>query len=66
MPTTSRMFFHVRFRLESFRLHDLRHSFASDALIGGVPLAIVGEMLGHRQASTTKRATATAGRLTPQ
>src|SRR5688572_16121843 len=30
------------------RLHDLRHSFASDALMGGVPLAIVGEMLGHR------------------
>ena len=27
---------------------DLRHSFASDALMGGVPLAIVGEMLGHR------------------
>ena len=37
------------------RLHDLRHSFASDALMGGVPLAIVGEMLGHRQVTTTKR-----------
>ncbi len=36
------------------RLHDLRHSFASDARMGGVPLAIVGEMLGHRQPSTTK------------
>ena len=34
---------------------DLRHSFASDVLMGGVPLAIVGEMLGHRQVSTTKR-----------
>ena len=37
------------------RLHDLRHSFASDALMAGVPLAIVGEMLGHKQARTTMR-----------
>jgi len=37
------------------RLHDLRHSFASDALMAGVPLAIVGEMLGHKQAKTTMR-----------
>ena len=37
------------------RLHDLRHSFASDALMCGVPLAVVGEMLGHKDARTTQR-----------
>ena len=45
------------------RIHDLRHSFASDALMGGVPLAIVGEMLGHRQVSTTKRYAHLANRV---
>lgn len=45
------------------RLHDLRHSFASDALMGGVPLAIVGEMLGHRQPTTTKRYAHLANRV---
>ena len=44
------------------RLHDLRHSFASDALMGGVPLAIVGEMLGHRQPSTTTSPTTSSAR----
>jgi integrase/transposase len=37
------------------RLHDLRHSFASDALMCGLPLAVVGEMLGHKDERTTKR-----------
>jgi integrase/transposase len=41
--------------LPGVRLHDLRHSFASDALMSGVPLAIVGQMLGHRQAATPMR-----------
>ena len=45
------------------RMHDLRHSFASDALMGGVPLAIVGEMLGHRQPNTTKRYAHLANRV---
>ena len=45
------------------RLHDLRHSFASDALGGGVPLAIVGEMLGHRNPNTTKRYAHLANRV---
>ncbi len=36
-------------------VHTLRHSFASDAIMGGVPLAVVGKMLGHRRPSTTAR-----------
>ncbi|MBA3546214.1 MAG: tyrosine-type recombinase/integrase [Nannocystis sp.] len=30
------------------RLHDLRHSMASDAINNGVPLQVVGKMLGHK------------------
>jgi integrase len=41
--------------LPDVRLHDLRHSFASDALMGGVPLAVVGAMLGHKHDRTTQR-----------
>ncbi|MDC0672233.1 tyrosine-type recombinase/integrase [Nannocystis radixulma] len=39
------------------RLHDLRHSFASDAIMSGVSLAAVGTLLGHKQERTTKRYT---------
>jgi integrase len=41
--------------LQDVRIHDLRHSFASLAVLGGVPLYHVGKALGHRQASTTER-----------
>ncbi len=37
------------------RLHDLRHSVASDAIMSGVPLEVVGKMLGHRNYRTTQR-----------
>ena len=37
------------------RLHDLRHSVASDAIMNGVPLEVVGKMLGHRNYQTTQR-----------
>jgi integrase len=37
------------------RLHDLRHSVASDAINNGVPLQVVGKMLGHRNYRTTQR-----------
>ena len=41
--------------LHDVRLHDLRHSAASDAIMNGVPLAVVGKILGHSQPSTTAR-----------
>jgi integrase len=45
----------ARCGLDDVRLHDCRHSFASLALGAGVPLAMVGKLLGHRRASTTER-----------
>ena len=42
-------------RLDDVRLHDLRHSFASVAVAGGMGLPIIGKMLGHTQAQTTQR-----------
>ncbi len=48
----------VRDRIPGFervRLHDLRHSAASDALMAGVPLAVVGKILGHQRPETTAR-----------
>lgn len=41
--------------LDDFRLHDLRHSFASDAIAAGYGLSEIGEALGHKDAGTTKR-----------
>ncbi|WP_256868508.1 tyrosine-type recombinase/integrase [Candidatus Entotheonella palauensis] len=41
--------------LDDFRLHDLRHSFASVGAGLGVSLPIIGKMLGHTQAATTQR-----------
>jgi integrase len=37
------------------RIHDLRHSLASDAIMDGVPLEVVGKMLGHKNYRTTQR-----------
>jgi integrase len=41
--------------LDDLRIHDLRHSFASFALGAGVPLALIGGLLGHRSVQTTAR-----------
>ena len=39
--------------LEDVRLHDLRHSYASMALLSGESVRTLGRLLGHEQASTT-------------
>jgi integrase len=41
--------------LDDVRLHDLRHSWASDAASAGIPLAIIGYVLGHKSVQTTMR-----------
>jgi integrase len=41
--------------LVDFHFHDLRHTFASWLIMAGVPIATVGELLGHRSLSMTMR-----------
>lgn len=45
----------VRAGLPHIRLHDLRHSAASEMVNAGVDLYTVGAILGHRDARSTKR-----------
>jgi integrase len=42
-------------KLDTVRLHDLRHSFASMGAASGLSLPIIGALLGHTQAATTQR-----------
>lgn len=41
--------------LKDVRLHDLRHSLASVGAAAGLSLPVIGGLLGHTQAQTTKR-----------
>ena len=41
--------------LEDVRIHDLRHTYASIAVSGGMPIQMVGRLLGHTQIQTTLR-----------
>ena len=42
-------------RIEDVRLHDLRHTFASHAVLQGIPLPVVSRLLGHKRPSMTLR-----------
>ena len=42
-------------RIGDVRLHDLRHTFASHAVMKSVPLPVVSRMLGHTQSRMTMR-----------
>jgi integrase len=42
-------------KLRGVRLHDLRHSFASAGILGGLSLPLIGALLGHKHAATTAR-----------
>lgn len=41
--------------LDDVRIHDLRHTFASIAAMGGMSLQMIGALLGHSQPQTTAR-----------
>ena len=46
---------HKKARFADIRPHDLRHSFASHAVLQGVPLPVVSRLLGHKCPSMTLR-----------
>ena len=42
-------------KITGLRIHDLRHSFASQLASGGASLPLIGALLGHSNPSTTAR-----------
>ena len=53
--TLLRLWYRVRREagIEDCRLHDLRHSLASHAVMNGVPMTVVSRLLGHSANPTT-------------
>lgn len=45
----------ARAGLDDVRIHDLRHTYASNAVMQGMSLPMVGKLLGHTQIQTTMR-----------
>ena len=45
----------TRAGIRQCRFHDLRHTFATDLLLGGVDLVTVKELIGHADISMTMR-----------
>src|SRR5262249_54726694 len=41
--------------IEGLRVHDLRHSYASQLVSGGASLPLIGALLGHSNPNTTAR-----------
>ncbi|MDE0046747.1 MAG: tyrosine-type recombinase/integrase [bacterium] len=50
--------------LDDVRLHDLRHTYASHAVMQGTPLPVVARLLGHSQTTMTLRYAHTGDRET--